>query len=184
MATEPSNLRPIKGRTPPHDTDAEAALLGAMLLGTSAVDTALGLVSADDFYTPAHGHIFAAIAEGYAAGESVDPISVAATLKARGLLEAAGGAANLVTLQAAGPPPSASGTYARIIAEHARRRRMLGLAAEVTEAAYAGDDEALERTVSALSTLPTNGRARLLVEDVSEPGPSITPTLLWMREGE
>ena len=171
-------------RVPPHDLEAEESLLGAMLLATKATETALSLVTAEDFYKPAHSHIYDAICEGHAADESTDPVSVAAIIRARGLLEDIGGPAVLVSLQAHTPSTSGAGTYARIIAEHARRRRMIGLAAEVTESAYAGDDDGITRAVERLGSLPTTGRARLEVEDLTEAiegnEDAVVPTILEM----
>src|SRR3989442_466105 len=48
-------------RVPPHNLQAEESLLGAMLLSKDAVAAAVEVVSADDFYKPAHGHIYDAI---------------------------------------------------------------------------------------------------------------------------
>jgi replicative DNA helicase len=56
-----------------HDLQAEASLLGAMLLSGEAVVTAVGLVSPDDFYKPTHGHIFEAIQALHAKGKPADP---------------------------------------------------------------------------------------------------------------
>ncbi|MBA3282832.1 MAG: replicative DNA helicase, partial [Acidimicrobiia bacterium] len=50
--------RPSGGRVPPHNLDAEESLLGAMLLSRAAIDVASESVSPDDFYKPAHGHIY------------------------------------------------------------------------------------------------------------------------------
>jgi hypothetical protein len=47
-------------KAPPHDTDAEAAVLGAMLMGH--VDVALSLCP-DDFYYPPHARIFEVITD-------------------------------------------------------------------------------------------------------------------------
>lgn len=181
-------MRPIKGRTPPHDLDAEEALLGAMLLSAAALDVGLGIVGAGDFYKPAHGYIVDAIAEQYGAGEKVDPVSVAAVLRARGTLEAAGGIAALSSLQANTPSTSAAGTYARIVAEHARRRRMIGLAAEIAEAAYGHDDDGVARAIEAAGNVPASGRPRLVVEDVAAAiegkEPPIEPTILCFADGD
>src|SRR3712207_9007670 len=51
-------------------------------------------------YKPAHGHIFDAICGLYSTGEPVDPVTVAESLRRRDLLDAIGGTAVLVTLQA------------------------------------------------------------------------------------
>ena len=63
----------VPGRVPPHNLQAEESLLGAMLLSRTAIDLASELVTADDFYKPAHGHVYEAVTSLSARGEPVDP---------------------------------------------------------------------------------------------------------------
>ena len=119
------------GRVPPHNLQAEESLLGAMLLSKEAVSIASETLSADNFYKPAHAHIFDAITSLSAAGEPADPVTVAEELSRAGLLDAIGGPATLVTLQAATPAVSSASRYARIIEEHALLRRLIGVAGEI-----------------------------------------------------
>lgn len=124
-------------RVPPHNIEAEESLLGAMLLSRDAVVSAAEVgLSSDDFYKPAHGHIHEAITSLYGAGEPVDPITVAEELRRSGLLDAIGGPALLVTLQARTPATSNAARYARIIEEHALLRRLIGVAGEIAEMGY------------------------------------------------
>src|SRR3954469_16226189 len=113
-----------EGRVPPHNLDAEESLLGAMLLSRDAIvaATEVGL-GADEFYKPAHGHVFDAITTLYSAGEPSDPVTVAEELRRAGLLDAIGGPSTLVTLQASTPATSNAARYARIITELALLRR-------------------------------------------------------------
>lgn len=69
------------GRVPPHDLDAEAAFLGAVLLGRSAVAAGLSTCSAGDFYRPAHARVFAAVASPHDEGQPLDPVTVAERLR-------------------------------------------------------------------------------------------------------
>ena len=46
------------GRVPPHNLQAEEALHGAMLRSRDALAIAVQTVGPDDFYKPAHAHIF------------------------------------------------------------------------------------------------------------------------------
>ena len=48
-----------------------------MLLSKDAIASAVETVGVNDFYKPAHGHIFEAITSLYGAGEPVDPVTVA-----------------------------------------------------------------------------------------------------------
>jgi len=49
------------GRVPPHNLDAEESLIGAMLLTRDATAAAVEFCTSEDFYKPAHAHIFGAI---------------------------------------------------------------------------------------------------------------------------
>ena len=89
--------RPLGGRVPPHNLEAEEALLGAMLLSRDAVAAASEiLTSGEAFYRPAHAHIYDVVSVITARGDAVDPITVAEELRRRDLLEAAGGASTLI----------------------------------------------------------------------------------------
>lgn len=127
------------GRVPPHDLDAEAALLGAMLLSRPAIAAALLACAADDFYRPAHASVFAAVASLYDEGQPVDPVTVADRLRGWGRLDDVGGGAALLALQADTPSTSSAARYGEIVARHARARRLLAAAAEATERAYGHD---------------------------------------------
>ena len=135
---------PAAGRVPPHDLGAERALLGAMLLTAPAVADGVELTTACDFYRPAHGHVFEAIAALYGAGEPIDTVTVAAELQRCGLLEAVGGAGALVEMQASTPVAGNAAHYAEIVARCATLRRLIGAGGEVAEIGYSqpGDVEA------------------------------------------
>ena len=143
--------RPAAGaatRVPPHSIDAEESLLGAMLLADSAISAVSTIVRADDFYKPSHRHIFDAIQTLYGAAQGVDPVTVAEELDRAGLLEAVGGAATLVTLQARTPAITNAEYYAKIVEEKALLRRLISVAGEVAELGYAPLDD-VEMTIDA-----------------------------------
>jgi len=120
---------------------AEESLLGAMLLSKEAISAASMACGADDFYKPAHGHIFDAILTLHSQGEPADPVTVADELSRAGLLEAIGGPSTLVTLQAGTPATSNAGSYAKIVEEHALLRRLIGVAGEIAELGYGVPDD-------------------------------------------
>jgi replicative DNA helicase len=159
------------GRVPPHNLEAEESLLGAMLLSKDAIvaATEVGL-SPDEFYKPAHGHIYEAITSLYSAGEPADPVTVSEELNRAGLLEGMGGPALLVTLQARTPATSSAARYARIITEHALLRRLIGVASEIAELGYALPDDVIAAV----------DRAEALVFDVAQR--RVTDTMAPIRE--
>src|SRR5690242_9465965 len=99
-------------RVPPHNVTAEASLLGAMLLSRDAIADAIEIVRPEQFYKPAHAHIFDAIVTLYGAGEPVDPVTVAEVLDRAGLLQSLGGAGVIVDLQASTPAIASVSRYA------------------------------------------------------------------------
>jgi replicative DNA helicase len=129
------------GRTPPHNLDAEQSLLGAMLLARDAIAAAVETCGADDFYKPAHGHVFDAITTLYSRGEPADPVTVADELARADLLEAVGGLSTLISLQADTPATTNASRYARIVEEHALLRRMIAVAGEIAEMGYSVPDD-------------------------------------------
>jgi replicative DNA helicase len=129
-------------RVPPHNVVAEESLLGAMLLSTDAITAVLevGLSSAD-FYKPAHAHVFEAVITLYGRGQPADPVTVAEALSRSEQLEAIGGPATLISLQAGTPAIGNAGRYARIVEEHALLRRLIGAGSAVAELGYSLPDD-------------------------------------------
>jgi replicative DNA helicase len=166
----PRGARP-EGRVPPHNLDAEESLLGAMLLSRDAIVAATEVgVGADDFYKPAHGHVFDAITSLYGAGEPADPVTVAEELRRANLLEAIGGPAILLSLQTSTPATSNAARYARIINELALLRRLIGVSSEIAEIGYSVPDDVLAAV----------DRAEAMVFDVAQR--RVTDTMSPIKE--
>jgi replicative DNA helicase len=145
---EPRDSAPA-GRIPPHNIEAEESLLGAMMLSREALSAAAeARVEPRDFYKPTHGHIYDACDHLHRNGEPVDPVTVAEELRRRGLLDAVGGRAELVRIQAATPASANAMHYAQIVGELALLRRLIAVAGDIAEMGYSapnGVDETLDR---------------------------------------
>ena len=130
------------GRVPPHNLQAEESVLGAVLLSRDAI----GAVSEqglrpEDFYRPAHQHIFDAVRALYATGAPADTITVADELRRNGLLDQIGGTEVLHALQNATPAISNAAHYARIVQDTALLRRLIHVAGDIAEMAYGEPDD-------------------------------------------
>jgi replicative DNA helicase len=197
MATRPDEQDQARrssstGRVPPHDLQAEESLLGAMMLSAEAIASAAGVVTASDFYKPAHGHVYDSIHTLYASGQPVDSVTVADELRRANLLEAIGGPAVLAQIMSSTPATTNAGRYATIVEEYSLLRRLIGVAAEIAELGYSVPDDvtkALDRAESLVYevnerrvTDSTRQIADLLsdnlqrFEDLFEKGESITGT--------
>ena len=147
MSNDPTFTPPPSNsntRVPPHNVDAEASLLGAMLLSRDAIGPAVETLNGDQFYVPAHGYIFDAIASLYGAGEPADPVTVAEELTRANLLEQVGGPQRLLELQMATPAASNAARYATIVEEHALLRRLIGVAGDIVELGYSRPEDVVK----------------------------------------
>ena len=135
---------------PPHDLDAERAVLGALLSGADLAGA--GPLASTDFYRPAHALIFEAVCALDSGGKPRDPVAVGDELRQRGALGRMGGAPYLITCMQACPAPASAGYYAGIVRDHARRRRLIEVAARLYQTAMApGDPDTLAERVSEIS---------------------------------
>jgi replicative DNA helicase len=122
-------LRPVPepDRPPPHNLEAEEAVLGAVLAAGRLLVEVAALLEEVDFYRPAHRTIWRAMLRLADRGEPTDPVAVFGELQDTGGLADVGGAPFLHTLTAAVPTVANAGHYARLVAETARRRRVIDL---------------------------------------------------------
>ncbi len=139
-----TSARPIPDRIapPPHDPEAEASVLGCMLLHRDAIDEVRTIVAAEDFYSGAHRTIFEAIAALHDRGGAVDTIILVDELARRGHLEAVGGHLALADLLAGVATPTHAPAHARVVADKARRRRASEAAERARDLALAGNFDA------------------------------------------
>jgi replicative DNA helicase len=149
---------------PPHNEEAEASVLGAILLTEQALDGVLLEVGLrpHDFYRPRHAAIFQAMIrlKEKATPEAVDALTVAEELRRAGELEKAGGEAYLHSLPTVVPAVGAVLDYARIVKEHSLLRSVLKATREIQDdvSAHRGDARALiERAEAVLFKIGHDG---------------------------
>ena len=82
-------------RVPPHSTDAEMAVLGGILLDNEAINHALEILKAEDFYREHHRTIYAAVVQLSDRGIPIDIVTLTDALGGKDLLERVGGASYL-----------------------------------------------------------------------------------------
>jgi replicative DNA helicase len=134
----PRNADP---RVPPHNLDAEAAALGSMMLSAEATADVVEILHGDDFYRSANGRIFDALRELYARGEPVDQLSAVEALRRKGILDDVGGPLYIRDLADQVPTPASAAHYARIVAQAALLRRLIGAAADVMDLAFGATED-------------------------------------------
>jgi hypothetical protein len=118
---------PASDRQPPHNLEAEEAVLGAVLAAGRLLGEVTGQLEEADFYRPAHRTIWRAMLRLADRGEPTDPVTMLGELEHGGELADVGGGPFLHTLVQAVPTVANAGHYARLVAETSRRRRVIDL---------------------------------------------------------
>ena len=137
------------------------------MLSREAIADVVEVLDVDNFYKPAHGHVFEAIISLYGGGEPVDAITVAEELTRANLLDSVGGAGLLIDLQAETPAIGNAAHYARIVEEHAILRRLISVSNEIAEMAY-GVPEDVVKAVDDAETRVFDVAQRRVANSTSE----------------
>ncbi|HEX5036511.1 MAG TPA: replicative DNA helicase [bacterium] len=138
---EAPKVESITSRLPPQSLEAEQSVLGGIMIENDAINRVVEFVESEDFYRESHRKIFRAMLELSEHGEPIDLITLTNTLKTRGELEEAGGAAYLSHLVDSIPTAANSATYAKIIREKSILRRLIQGATEIVTRGYEATDD-------------------------------------------
>lgn len=124
------------GKVPPHDIEAEQAVIGSMLTDRDAVSSALEVLKPEDFYREDNSNIFTAITNLYNRSEPVDIITLKAELSSLGKLEAVGGLEYIAQLPDKVPTTSNVDKYIKIVEEKSLLRSLIKTGNDVIELGY------------------------------------------------
>src|ERR671936_795987 len=116
----------VPTRIPPHNLDAERAVLGAVLLeGREALPRVIEFLRASDFYTEAHRAIYETMLGLFDRGEPVDLITLQEELRRADQLDFAGGPAALALLVEQGSIAAYLHAYTGIVRDMAVLRELI-----------------------------------------------------------
>ena len=124
------------GKVPPHDVEAEQAVLGSMLTDKDAVISAIEVLKEDDFYRTDNKSIYEAILNLYNRAEPIDIITVKAELESLGKFEQVGGLEYLASLPDKVPTTANAMKYIKIVEEKSTLRNLIKTANEIIELGY------------------------------------------------
>lgn len=133
---DPPEPPTIAGRVPPHDLDAEAAVLSAILLDKQALDQVAEILKPYHFYSKANGRIYEASIELTMVGTPVDIVTVASWLRDREVLQQVGGASYLAQIADAIPAIAHVGAHARVVYEKWRVRQLIAQCQRIAAEGY------------------------------------------------
>jgi replicative DNA helicase len=128
-------------RSPPHNLEAEQALLAAILVNNAAYHKVAEFLRPDHFAQGVHGRIFAAIEKLIERGQIANPVTLANYFDQDGALQEIGGAQYLVRLAASVVTIINAEDYGRTIHDCFLRRQLIAIGEDVVNDAYAFDLE-------------------------------------------
>src|SRR5262245_42815377 len=122
----------LSERLPPHNREAEASVLGAMIRDNSVIADVVNIVRTEPFYIFAHQKIFEAITTiAVDRGQPADAVTLAEFLKEKQLIEEIGGYVYLTELWDAAPSAANAEYYARIVRDKAIVRSLMHACVEI-----------------------------------------------------
>lgn len=130
----------------PHNSEAEEAVLGGLLIDSSKFEKVYELINWQDFYDPKNGYIFRGMEWLKNKKIDIDVLTLSDSLKDVGYLEAVGGAARLTELTNNVPTVARILNYAKIVADDSVKRKIKQAADEMGKASSEGTlEETLEK---------------------------------------
>ena len=124
------------GKIPPHDIEAEQAVLGSMLTDKDAVIAAIEKIKPEDFYREDNKTIYSAIVNLYSKAEPIDIITVKSELVSQGKFESVGGLEYLAILPDKVPTTANVEKYITIVEEKSILRTLIKTSNELIELGY------------------------------------------------
>jgi len=131
-------------RIPPHDIDAEQAVLGALLIDKEAFTSVSEKIKPEYFYDEKNKCIFECMLILYEERQPIDLLTLTSVLKKKKMFEKVGGSAYISSLTSVVPTASNIEHYCEIIREKSTRRSLISLGAEMTDVAFDDAREAGE----------------------------------------
>ncbi len=165
----------LLGRVPPHNKEAERAVLGAVLIDQEAAALAVEYLKADDFYMKAHVFMFTAVTKISGNGEVIDLITLTEELKQTNMLDFCGGVSYIAAVTSAVPTTANIEFYAKIVKQQSIRRKLLKISNNLIAKAYNESEDTQELLAEAEKLIydisdesSSTGKYRSTVEIVDE----------------
>lgn len=134
--TEPADPAGNGLRTPPHNYEAERALLGAILMNNRAFERVSEFLIDQHFADPVNGRIYQSCAKLIEQGQQANPVTLKTYLERDDLVVAAGGMKYLATLAASAVTVINAGEYGRLIYDLFLRRELIALGEDMVNEAF------------------------------------------------
>ncbi len=123
-------------KTPPHNLEAETAVLGSMIIDRDAVASAIQILDNTSFYIEANQKIFDTVVDLYDKNKAVDILTLVEALKRAGLLDRVGGSSYIANLASAIPTAANITHYAKIVKEKFILRSLISTSTGIIQDCY------------------------------------------------
>ncbi|HEY4844561.1 MAG TPA: replicative DNA helicase [Candidatus Dormibacteraeota bacterium] len=120
------------GRLPPQNLEAEASVLGSLMLDRNAIVRVADFLRPDDFYLDHHAQVFRAALNLYDRADPIDLLTLAAELEKMLVLERIGGQAFLAELESGVPTAANVEYYGHLVEEAATKRKLISAGGRIT----------------------------------------------------
>lgn len=128
-------------RIPPHNLEAERAVLGSCLLSQDALIVAVEGLSPADFYDMRYKQAFEMVSDMVRKGKPVDPLTFLEEANRREVADRLGGQAFVAELIDAVPTTANVEYHVQIVRDKAIHRRLIQAGGEIAKLGYAEDKE-------------------------------------------
>ena len=126
----------LNDKVPPHNIEAEQAVLGALLLNWGAMSEVVSILRPDRFYSLQNQVIYEAMQKLFSKNATGDTISLINELTVENKLEQAGGAAYIASLTDTVPSAANIDYYAQMVLDRASRRDLIHISSELKASSF------------------------------------------------
>jgi replicative DNA helicase len=176
------------GIVPPHDLDAERAVIGAMLVSEAAVSVVGEALAAEDFYSETHRVLYGAMMRLYAKGEPIDQLTLSDELRSVGEFDRIGGRQYVFRLVESVPTAANAARYAEIVRGKALLRAVIDAGDRIQQEAFSEPEDVTQALDAAEQLIygVSNRQLKEHLAPVSELAPSTLEMIqrLYEQEGE
>lgn len=123
-------------KVPPHNLEAEQAVLGSLLLNWEAFSEVVTVLKADNFYSLQNQLIYDALIKLYTQNITGDSLSLINELTKQNNLEKAGGPAYIASLTSSVPSSANVDYYAQIVLDRYERRELIKISSELKASSF------------------------------------------------
>src|SRR5215208_1288533 len=173
---------------PPHDLDAERAVIGAMLVSEAAVSAVGEMLDAEDFYSETHRVLYGVMMRLYSRGDPIDQLTLSDELKSVGEFDRIGGRSYVFRLVESVPTAANAARYAEIVRGKALLRAVIDAGSRIQQEAFAEPDDVTQALDAAEQLIygVSNRQLKEHLAPVSELAPSTLEMIqrLYEQEGE